>query len=147
MRFSRNLARTGFLITAMLSMSACVGNNFEDFNSWYGNAAYSTGEKDMANARAEIARLKQQQQRYADIQTVPTRASYVQQAPAAQPAPERRYDELEERSDNRYYSPYGPLNPAGAHSAGAGNAFETASASAHKQPNLWQGIWPASSAR
>lgn len=134
--------RTLALTLVTLSVTACGGNNFEDFNSWYGKAAYiNYTDAEMENARAEVARLRADQQRYADIQTVPTHMTYKQEVQQQNEQPIRY------RPDDRSQSwvPSGPLNPAvAARNQAVKEAFTTAQLRAQAQPNLWQRIWPSS---
>lgn len=131
------------LCIALLSVSAC-GNNFEDFNAWYGSAAYAGhSEAEMDAVKEEIARLRAQQQRYADIQTVPTQATFQREVQQE----ERRVIQYrpDDRSDAGYGVSNGPLYPAtAARDPRLNQAYQTAQSS-QEPPSLWQRIWPSAS--
>lgn len=152
MRATVSCIKKLMMCAALVSVSAC-GNNFEDFNSWYGSAAYtSVSDTDMQAVKEEIARLRAQQQRYADIQTVPTRQTYQQttpqqmQQPVQQaPQPTIRY-ERDERSDVNGGVNNGPLFPAMVNrNPNLAQAYRTAQA--ERNPSMWDGIWPSSAAQ
>ena len=129
------------LCLVLLTVSAC-GNNFETFNSWYGEAAYAGySDEEMDAVKEEIARLRKQQQRYADVQTVPTQAVYQREVQEQQQQVIRYRPD--DRSDNDAIS-NGPLYPATtARDPRLAQAYQTAQRS-QQPPSLWQRIWPSS---
>lgn len=137
------------LCSVLFAMSACA-SNFEDFNSWYGNAAYQNySDSDMRAAKEEIARLKAQQQRYADIQTVQTRQQSRQEParvvqPAAQPQPQPVYYRRDDQRSDAGSVSNGPLFPASVNrSPSLAETYRTAQAPSETS-SIWNRLWPSS---